>query len=72
MWTCIECEHSYSSSTGDTEERMCHECLDAQYEIWMEESEVIIEISVMGGTKKIVDNFMGYLDTIFKDRKGNV
>ena len=62
MWTCIECEHGYDSNTGDTDERMCHECMDAQYEGWIEES-------VMGGTKKIVDNFMGYLDTIFKDRK---
>ncbi len=37
MWTCIECENGYDSNTGDTDERMCHECLDAQYEIWMEE-----------------------------------
>ena len=27
MWTCIECEHSYDSSTGDTDERMCHDCM---------------------------------------------
>ena len=37
MWTCIECEHGYDSNTGSTDERMCIECLDAQYEIWMEE-----------------------------------
>ena len=36
-----------------------------------EKSPIIIEESVMGGTKKIVDNFMGYLETIFEDRKRN-
>jgi hypothetical protein len=40
MWTCCECENGYDSNTGDTEERMCHECLDAQYEIWMEEIKI--------------------------------
>ena len=38
MWTCCECENHYDSNTGDTEERMCHKCLDAQYEGWMEAS----------------------------------
>mgnify|MGYP003649512935 CR=1 FL=1 len=61
MWTCCECENHYDSNTGDTDERMCHECMDAQYEGWIKES-------VMGGTKKTVDNFFGYLDTILKDR----
>ena len=41
MWTCIQCEHRYNSNTGDTDERMCHECLDTQYEIWMEEVEAL-------------------------------
>ena len=40
MWTCIECEHGYDSNTGDTDERMCHECLDAQYEGRIEESKI--------------------------------
>ena len=40
VWTCCECENGYDSNTGDTEERMCHECLDAQYEIWMEEIKI--------------------------------
>lgn len=69
MWTCCECEHGYDDNTGDTDERMCHKCLDAQYEGWIEESKANIDKSVMGGTKKIVDEFMGYLETIFKDRK---
>jgi hypothetical protein len=41
MWTCCECENHYNSNTGDTDERMCHKCLDAQYEIWMEEIETL-------------------------------
>jgi hypothetical protein len=41
VWTCCECENHYDSNTGDTEERMCHECLDAQYESWMEEAEAL-------------------------------
>ena len=40
MWTCCECENHYDSNTGDTDERMCHECLDAQYEGWTEESKI--------------------------------
>ena len=28
MFTCIECEHHYDYTTGDVDERMCHECLN--------------------------------------------
>ena len=45
MWTCIECEHGYDSNTGDTDERMCHECLDAKYGGWTEESKINKEIN---------------------------
>ena len=38
MWTCIECEHHFDSNTGDVDERMCHECMDAQYEGWIEDA----------------------------------
>lgn len=27
MFTCIECGFDYDSRTGDTDERMCHECM---------------------------------------------
>ncbi len=27
-FTCIECSHSYDDSDGDSDERMCNECLD--------------------------------------------
>jgi len=30
-YTCIECENLYDDSDGDTDERMCHECLDRIY-----------------------------------------
>ena len=26
-WTCIQCENKYTQDSGDTEERMCNECL---------------------------------------------
>ena len=28
-FTCIECGHLYSDTDGDTDERMCNECLDS-------------------------------------------
>ena len=37
-WTCIECENLYDDSDGDTDERMCHKCLDRIIE--MREKEV--------------------------------
>ena len=30
-YTCIECENLYDDSDGDTDERMCRECLDRIY-----------------------------------------
>ena len=27
MWTCIECEHHFDSSSGDLDERMCYDCM---------------------------------------------
>ena len=28
MWTCIECDGSYDSNSGDTDERTCNDCID--------------------------------------------
>ena len=28
MFTCIECEFPFDISNGDTDERMCHQCMD--------------------------------------------
>jgi hypothetical protein len=30
-YTCIECENLYDDTDGDTDERMCNECLDSIY-----------------------------------------
>lgn len=30
-WTCIKCEDKYTELTGDTDERMCEDCLDEFY-----------------------------------------
>lgn len=27
-WTCIECEELYDDTDGDTDERMCNQCID--------------------------------------------
>ena len=32
MWTCIECEHHFDNMTGDLDERMCYDCMDAEEE----------------------------------------
>ena len=29
-YTCIECGNSYSDIDGDTDERMCNECLEGE------------------------------------------
>ena len=26
-WPCIQCENKYTQDSGDTDERMCNECL---------------------------------------------
>ena len=31
MWTCSICSNEYDSSNGDTDERMCHNCMDDWY-----------------------------------------
>ena len=30
-YTCVECGHLYDDTDGDTDERMCNECLDVIY-----------------------------------------
>ena len=32
MWTCIECDGSYDSNSGDTEERTCNRCINKEQE----------------------------------------
>ena len=32
MWTCIICGFKFDESTGDCDERTCHECLDEEGE----------------------------------------
>lgn len=31
MWTCSTCSNEYDSSNGDTDERMCQNCIDDWY-----------------------------------------
>ena len=32
-YTCCICESKYDKMTGDTDERMCHKCMDEMYDI---------------------------------------
>ena len=32
MFTCIECGNEYNKVNGDTEERMCDECINGEQE----------------------------------------
>ena len=32
MFTCIECGCEYSEVTGDTDERMCNDCMEGEQE----------------------------------------
>ena len=33
MFTCIECENKFDDLTGDTDERVCYECTEDEYEV---------------------------------------
>ena len=33
MFTCIQCEESYTALTGDVDERTCYKCLDFEEDI---------------------------------------
>ena len=33
MFTCIECENKFDDLTGDTDERICDECMQEEYEV---------------------------------------
>lgn len=35
-WTCCECGNKYTKQTGDTDERMCDECLNHEHEFGKE------------------------------------
>ena len=39
-YTCIDCLHKYTEETGDTEERVCNDCLNTK-----ERSDMIVEIN---------------------------
>ena len=39
-YTCIDCLHKYTEETGDTEERVCNDCINSK-----ELSDMIVEIN---------------------------
>ena len=60
-YTCIECEHLYDDTDGDTDERMCNECLDM---IYAQEQE--------GKRKKRVKSAMEKVDELINAFTGEV
>ena len=53
-YTCIECEHPYDSTDGDTDERMCDRCIDnIYYEAMERESDERVKT-----TMREVDTFI--------------
>ena len=47
-WTCIQCNHKYDDNSGDTEERMCNDCL-------LSEEVAVLNKSGMIGEKEFFD-----------------
>ena len=58
-YTCIECEHLYDDTDGDTDERMCYKCLDKIYAENMEQKSKEQVKSAMDFVDTLVDWFTG-------------
>ena len=56
-WTCIECENLYDDSDGDTDERMCHKCLDIIYDESLERKSKEQVKSSMNKIDKLIKSF---------------
>ena len=58
-YTCIECGHKYSDIDGDTDERMCNECLDKIYAQEQEEKRKKRVKSAMEKVDELINAFTG-------------
>ena len=58
-YTCIECEHLYDDTDGDTDERMCNECLDMIYAQEQEEKRKKRVKSAMEKVDELINAFTG-------------
>ena len=55
MFTCIECGNEYNKVNGDTEERMCDECINGEQEY---DVTVTASFSVMAKTQEAADDYI--------------
>ena len=58
-YTCIECEHLYDDTDGDTDERMCFKCLDEIYAQEQEEKRKKRLKSAMKKVDELINAFTG-------------
>ena len=58
-YTCIECEHLYDDTDGDTDERMCFKCLDEIYAQEQEEKRKKRVKSAMEKVDELINAFTG-------------
>jgi hypothetical protein len=58
-YTCIECEHLYDDTDGDTDERMCFKCLDEIYAQEQEEKRKKRVKSAMKKVDELINAFTG-------------
>ena len=58
-YTCIECEHLYDDTDGDTDERMCFKCLDMIYAQEQEEKRKKRVKSAMEKVDELINAFTG-------------
>ena len=58
-YTCIECEHLYDDTDGDTDERMCNECVDMIYAQEQEEKRKKRVKSAMEKVDELINAFTG-------------
>jgi len=58
-YTCVECEHLYDDTDGDTDERMCFKCLDMIYAQEQEEKRKKRVKSAMEKVDELINAFTG-------------
>jgi hypothetical protein len=55
MFTCIECGYEYNKTNGDTDERMCNDCMEGEQEYSIT---VTASFGVMAESKESAENYI--------------
>jgi len=61
MWTCIECDKKFNGLTGDTDERVCYECIEEEYEVNVSGCFTILAKSQESANRWVEDNIKEYI-----------